>query len=71
NPEPGKMLPFAAVFVFSIGLFLSNFLWNSWAMAKPFSGDKVKYSQYFSDGNTKRHLVGLLGGAIWCIGMVL
>jgi glucose uptake protein len=71
NPEPGKMLPFAAVFIFSIGLFLSNFIWNSWAMAKPFSGGRVKYSQYFSDGNTKRHLVGLLGGGIWCIGMVL
>lgn len=71
NPEPGKMMPFAAVFVFSIGLFLSNFAWNSWAMARPFSGERVRYSQYFTDGNVKRHLVGLLGGMIWCIGMVL
>jgi len=71
NPEPGKMLPFAAVFIFSIGLLLSNFIWNTLAMAKPFSGDRVKYSQYFSDGNTKRHLVGLLVGGICCIVMVL
>ena len=69
NPEPGKLEPFAAVFIFSIGLFLSNFLWNSWMMAKPFVGSPVKYKQYFSDGNTRTHLVGILGGLIWCIGM--
>ena len=71
NPEPGKMEPFAAVFVFSIGLFISNFIWNSYIMAKPFAGEKVKYSDYFKLGNTKIHLVGILGGAIWCIGMSL
>ncbi len=69
DPEPGKMEPFAAVFIFSIGLFLSNFIWNSWIMAKPFTGEKVKYSQYFTEGNTRLHLVGILGGIIWCIGM--
>ena len=61
NPEPGKMEPFAAVFVFSIGLFISNFIWNSYIMAKPFAGEKVKYSDYFKLGNTKIHLVGILG----------
>ncbi len=71
NPEPGKMEPFAAVFVFSIGLFLSNFIWNSYIMARPFAGEKVKYADYFKLGNTKIHLVGILGGAIWCIGMSL
>ena len=69
DPEPGKMEPFAAVFIFSIGLFLSNFIWNSFVMARPFSGEPVKYSQYFSDGSLKIHLVGILGGMIWCIGM--
>jgi glucose uptake protein len=69
NPEPGKMEPFAAVFIFSIGLFLSNFIWNSWFMAKPFAGEKVKYSHYFTEGNTRIHIVGILGGIIWCIGM--
>jgi glucose uptake protein len=69
NPEPGKMEPFAAVFIFSIGLFLSNFIWNSWVMAKPFVGEKVTYSQYFRNGNLRTHLVGIFGGMIWCIGM--
>ncbi|MFW5657583.1 MAG: GRP family sugar transporter [Bacteroidota bacterium] len=71
NPEPGKMEPFAAVFVFSIGLFISNFVWNSYIMAKPLAGEKVKYSDYFKFGSPKIHLVGILGGAIWCIGMSL
>ena len=69
NPEPGKMGPFAAVFIFSIGVFLSNFLWNSYVMARPFSGTPVKYSQYCSEGTFKIHLVGILGGMIWCVGM--
>ena len=69
EPEIGKMGPFAAVFVFSIGLFLSNFLWNSYVMARPFAGSPVKYSQYFSKGTPKIHLVGILGGMIWCVGM--
>jgi len=69
QPEPGKMEPFAAVFVFSLGLFLSNFIWNSWVMARPFAGEKVRYSQYFSDGDFKTHFMGILGGMIWCIGM--
>lgn len=69
DPEPGKLEPFTAVFIFSIGLFLSNFLWNSYVMARPFKGKAVKYAQYFSDGSAKIHFVGILGGMIWCIGM--
>jgi len=27
SPQPGKLGPYAAVFVFAIGIFLSNFIW--------------------------------------------
>src|SRR5205823_3839948 len=27
HPDPGKMGPYAAVFVFAVGVFLSNFVW--------------------------------------------
>ena len=37
-------------------------------MAKPFSGEPVKYGDYFK-GNMKLHLIGILGGIIWNIGM--
>ena len=69
NPEAGLMTPYSAVFVFAIGIFLSNFLWNTFFMYRPFRGDQVTYREYFSKGRPKLHLIGILGGAIWCIGM--
>jgi len=69
NPEPGKFTPYGAFFVFSIGIFISNFLWNSIVMAKPFSGSPVKYKDYFTQGNIKLHSIGWLGGIIWAVGM--
>lgn len=69
NPQAGLMTPYSAVFVFSIGVFLSNFLWNTFFMYRPLKGDKVTYGEYFSKGSPKLHLIGMLGGVIWCIGM--
>ncbi len=71
SPEAGLFTPYSAVFVFSIGIFISNFLWNTIFMKKPFKGDPVSYAAYFKLGNTKLHLIGILGGVIWCIGMSL
>jgi glucose uptake protein len=68
NIEAGKFTPYTAVVVFSLGVLLSNFIWNSIVMAKPFSGDPVKYADYFK-GKIKLHLIGILGGIIWNIGM--
>lgn len=69
NPQAELMTPYSAVFIFSIGIFLSNFIWNTFFMYKPFKGEKVTYGEYFSKGNFKLHMIGILGGAIWCIGM--
>lgn len=69
NPESGLMTPYTAVFIFSIGVVLSNFLWNSYFMYRPVSGDQVTYRQYFRQGTPRLHAIGLLGGVIWCIGM--
>ncbi len=70
NPESGLMTPYAAVFVFSIGIFASNFLWNTFFMYRPLQGKSVSYSDYFKMGTPKLHLIGILGGAIWCLGML-
>jgi glucose uptake protein len=67
-PEPGKLGPYAAVFVFSLGIVVSNFVFNSILMARPFAGEPVTYGQYFR-GSFKTHMAGVLGGAIWCLGM--
>lgn len=70
NPEAGKMTPYTAVVIFSVGVLISNFLWNTINMYFPFSGEKTTYRKYFSLGTPKLHLVGMLGGAIWCLGML-
>nr|WP_129734297.1 GRP family sugar transporter [Parabacteroides goldsteinii] len=67
NPAAGKLTPYTAVFIFALGVFASNFLFNTIAMKKPVEGDPVSISGYFK-GDMKTHLVGVLGGVIWCIG---
>jgi len=69
SPEVGKFTPYSAFFIFSVGVLVSNFLWNSIVMAKPFSGSPVKYKDYFTKGSLKLHSIGWLGGIIWAIGM--
>jgi len=69
NPEAGKFTPYTAVVVFSLGLLLSNFIWNTLVMAKPFTGPPVSYKDYFTRGNARLHMIGILGGAIWSLGM--
>lgn len=67
SPAPGKATPYTAIVIFSIGVLLSNFIFNTFVMRKPFVGAPVSYREYFK-GNFKTHLVGMLGGAIWCLG---
>ncbi|MDX2069249.1 MAG: GRP family sugar transporter [Haliscomenobacter sp.] len=68
QPLPGKLGPYTAVVFFSIGILLSNVVFNSLLMWRPFVGTPVTYTDYFR-GNLKNHLTGVLGGVIWCIGM--
>ncbi len=67
-PLVGKLSPYTAVFFFAVGILLSNFLFNSLLMKKPFVGKPVSYSDYFK-GGFNNHFTGILGGGIWCIGM--
>ncbi len=66
--EAGKLSPYTAVALFSLGLLLSNFIWNSIMMVKPFTGPPVRFGDYFK-GSARLHLVGILGGMIWNLGM--
>ncbi|MGN0200339.1 MAG: GRP family sugar transporter [Candidatus Cryptobacteroides sp.] len=66
-PAAGKVTPYTAIVIFSIGVLLSNFVFNTYVMRKPFVGEPVAYSEYFK-GSFKTHLTGMLGGAIWCLG---
>ena len=66
-PAVGKVTPYTAIVIFSLGVLLSNFVFNTLVMKKPFVGEPVTYKQYFA-GSFKTHLVGVLGGAVWCLG---
>jgi len=69
NPEVGMFTPYSALVIFSLGLFVSNFIFNSIVMIKPFTGEPVPFMDYFTKGNVRLHIIGILGGIIWSIGM--
>jgi glucose uptake protein len=68
--ESGKLTPYTAVVVFSFGVLLSNFVFNTAIMAWPFEGEPVALASYFQ-GTASDHFCGLVGGMIWCVGMTL
>jgi glucose uptake protein len=67
SPAAGMMTPYTAVFIFSLGIFFSNFLFNTLLMKRPISGTPTNYKAYFK-GKFSIHMVGILGGIIWGIG---
>lgn len=67
SPTPGMATPYTAFFIFAIGIFLSNFFFNTWVMKRPFVSSPVSYREYFS-GKISTHMVGVLGGCIWGLG---
>jgi len=67
--EAGKLSPYTALVLFSAGLLLSNFLWNSLMMVRPLSGPRVPFGDYFTKGTPRLHGIGILGGMIWNLGM--
>lgn len=67
QPAHGKMTPYTAVFIFSLGILVSNFVFNTLVMRRPFVGVPTSYGEYFR-GKASTHLVGILGGLIWGLG---
>ena len=43
HPTAGKMGSYAAVFVVAVGILLSSFVWNTFAMKRPFVGPPVEF----------------------------
>jgi len=70
-PEVGKLTPYTALVFFAVGLLVSNIVFVTIIMFKPFSGEKVAPLDYFKKGSPKLHMVGIIGGLIWSIGMSL
>lgn len=61
--------PYAIAFVFAIGVFGSTFVFNLYFMNLPVEGEPLSFGDYFQ-GNVRQHLLGILGGVIWCAGAI-
>ena len=48
SPTIGMATPYTAFFIFAIGIFLSNFIFNTFVMKRPFVGLPVSYKEYFA-----------------------
>lgn len=70
SPTPGMATPYSAFFIFAVGIFLSNIVFNTVVMRRPFVGKPVSYGDYFR-GRMSTHMVGVLGGIIWGLGTAL
>lgn len=63
----GKLTSYTAVVVFSVGAVISTVIFNPLFMRRPVQGQPVTFSDY-RKGTLRIHLIGMLGGAIWCLG---
>lgn len=68
--EAGKLSPYTAMVFFSLGVLISNFLFNTLLMRFPVAGPPVSYADYFR-GSPRDHLWGVVGGMIWGVGMTM
>jgi glucose uptake protein len=68
QPEAGKLTPYTALVAFAGGILLSNFIFNTLLIYRPFVGAPTSVGAYFR-GRSRDHAIGLLGGLIWMVGM--
>jgi glucose uptake protein len=61
--------PYSIAVFLTLGALLSCLVWNTYFMKHPLVGEPVSFSGYFT-GSISGHVLGLLGGFIWGIGMV-
>lgn len=71
NPESGKLTPYTAIVFFSVGLLASSFIWNYYLMRRPITGPVISGKDYFTQGSRSDHILGILGGLVWCLGFSL
>src|ERR1039457_2259606 len=60
--------PYAVAAVFAIGVLLSTFVFNVFLMNLPVEGEPLEVLDVLKS-TPKQHLMGLVGGILWCTGM--
>ena len=66
----GTLSPYQSVFFFALAVLVTTLLLCPVAMKHSVEG-KSSIKDYFSNGDTRTHLIGMLGGFIWMSGMVI
>ena len=62
--------PYTVAVIFSLGVLLSTFVFNLYFMNLPVQGEPVPLVAYFR-GTVRNHVLGLLGGILWCAGAIM
>ncbi len=61
--------PYSMSFIFALGVIFSTFIFNLFFMNLPVQGKPIEIGDYFRAG-LQRHGLGVLGGAIWYVGLI-
>ena len=59
--------PYSFTFIFTMGIFISTFVFNLYFMNLPVQGPAVQFFRYFQ-GGLKVHVLGMLGGILFAVG---
>jgi glucose uptake protein len=62
--------PYTVAVVFGAGVLFTTFLYNLYFMNLPVQGQPIAVSAYFAPKSFRNHLLGLLGGLVWCAGAI-
>ncbi len=67
NPAPGLLTPYTALVMFALGVVISTPLFLP--VLRRFASKPADGEIDYSDVSRRNHGIGILGGAIWCLGM--
>jgi glucose uptake protein len=61
--------PYSLAVVFAFGVLLTTFVYNLFFMNLPVQGNPLDGSEYLK-GNARQHSMGIVGGALWALGLI-
>jgi glucose uptake protein len=61
--------PYSVGVIFAAGVLISTLVLNVYFMNLPVEGEPIGAAAYFH-GSMRNHLLGLVGGALWCTGAI-
>jgi len=67
KPSAGFLTPYTAMVVFAAGVLVSTPLFLP--VLRRFAGKPADGEIWYSDVSRRNHIIGVLGGVVWCVGM--